>query len=31
MGKILESIGIIYGHDIIAFGKIKAKKVKLFT
>ena len=31
MGKILESIGIIDGHDIIAIGKIKAKKDKLFT
>ena len=31
MGKILESIGIIDGHDIIAIEKIKAKKDKLFT
>ena len=31
MGKILESIGIIDGHDIIAIGKIKAKKDKLFS
>ena len=31
MGKILESIGILDGHDIIAIGKIKAKKDKLFT
>ena len=31
MGKILESIGIIDGHDIIAIGKRKAKKDKLFT
>lgn len=31
MVKILESIGIIDGHDIIAIGKIKAKKDKLFT
>lgn len=31
MGKILESIGIIDGHDIIAIGKLKAKKDKLFT
>ncbi len=31
MGKFLESIGLIDGHDIIAIGKIKAKKDKLFT
>lgn len=31
MEKILESIGIIDGHDIIAIGKIKAKKDKLFS
>lgn len=31
MGKFLESIGIIDGHDIIAIGKLKAKKDKLFT
>ncbi len=31
MGKILESIGIIDGYDIIAIGKIKSKKDKLFT
>ena len=31
MGKFLESIGLIDGHDIIAIGKIKAKKDKMFT
>ena len=31
MGKFLESIGLIDGHDIIAIGKLKAKKDKLFT
>ena len=30
MGKFLESIGLIDGHDIIAIGKIKAKKDKIF-
>ena len=30
MGKILESIGIIDGHDIITSGKNKAKKDELF-
>lgn len=30
MGKILESIGVIDGYDIIAIGKIKAKKDELF-
>ena len=31
MGKFLESIGLIDGHNIIAIGKIKAKKDKMFT
>lgn len=30
MGKFLESIGLIEGYDIIAIGKIKAKKDNLF-
>lgn len=30
MGKILESIGVIDGYDIIAIGKIKAKKDEFF-
>lgn len=30
MGKILESIGVIDGYDIIAIGKIKAKKDEMF-
>lgn len=30
MGKILESIGIINGHDIIKVSKRKAKKDKIF-
>ena len=30
MGKILESIGVIDGYDIIAIGKFKAKKDELF-
>ena len=30
MGKFLESIGLIDGHDIIAIGKIKAKIDKIF-
>ena len=30
MGKLLESIGIIDGYDIIAIGKLKAKKDELF-
>ncbi len=30
MGKILESIGIIDGYDIITIGKRKAKKDKIF-
>lgn len=30
MGKVLESIGIIDGYDIIAIGKSKAKKDDLF-
>ena len=30
MGKILESIGIIDGYDIIVIGKLKAKKDNLF-
>ena len=31
MGKILESIGIIDGYDIIVIGKLKAKKDNLFN
>ena len=31
MGKFLESLGLIDGHDIIAIGKGKAKKDKLFS
>lgn len=27
MGKFLESIGLIDGYDIIAIGKMKAKKI----
>ncbi len=30
MGKILESLGIIDGYDIIAVGKMKAKKDAIF-
>ena len=30
MGKFLESIGVIDGYDIIAIGKMKAKKDRLF-
>ena len=30
MGKFLESIGVIDGYDIIAIGKMKAKKDELF-
>ena len=30
MGKFLESIGLIDGYDIIAIGKMKAKKDILF-
>ena len=30
MGKFLESIGLIDGYDIIAIGKMKAKKDSLF-
>ena len=30
MGKILESIGLIEGYDIISIGKGKAKKDILF-
>ena len=30
MGKLLESIGVIDGYDIIAIGKLKAKKDELF-
>lgn len=30
MGKILESIGIIDGYEIISIGKIRAKKDELF-
>lgn len=30
MGKFLESIGLIQGYDIIAIGKMKAKKDILF-
>ena len=30
MGKILESIGLIEGYDIISIGKMKAKKDILF-
>lgn len=31
MGKFLESIGLIDGHDIITIGKYKANKNKYFT
>ena len=30
MGKILESLGYIDGYDIIAIGKLKAKKDEIF-
>ncbi len=30
MGKLLESMGVIDGYDIITIGKLKAKKDKLF-
>ncbi len=30
MGKILESLGVIDGYDIIEIGKIRVKKDKLF-